>query len=321
MGTDKGLLIPRVSLQSLTDNVTIPNPATALLVYNTNAELGKAGFYYNSGTAAASAWSPVGGDASLTLPFSQLGTNNGPLFLINNNDGNGTSVGISGLAANAIGVRGATLSGKGVVGHAASTGTGVFASVADTDGKALEVSGPMRIAGAGQSPGNGKVLMSDGSGNATWENIAGGVAFRASGVLSGGNEVVPGNGMPIKVAFAGENYDKGDDYINATGTPHSTFIAPTNGVYHFDAQIRTYYNAVDGYQRRLLLILTRSNNRTVVSEFSDSGTNICSSSLSIDIALIMGDQIHIEVSTFGTQSATIGINPEESHFSGRLLFK
>ncbi|MCF2491751.1 hypothetical protein [Dyadobacter chenhuakuii] len=32
VGTDKGLLIPRVSLQSLTDNVTIPNPATALLV-------------------------------------------------------------------------------------------------------------------------------------------------------------------------------------------------------------------------------------------------------------------------------------------------
>ena len=34
---DKGLLIPRVSLLSTTDVVTIPAPATSLLVYNTNA--------------------------------------------------------------------------------------------------------------------------------------------------------------------------------------------------------------------------------------------------------------------------------------------
>ncbi|MCF2491185.1 hypothetical protein [Dyadobacter sp. CY347] len=240
VGTDKGLLIPRVSLQSLTDNTTVPNPAPALLVYNTNAGLGKTGFYYNAGTAAVPAWSLVGGGGSLTLPFSQLGTNSGPLFLINNNDGNGTSVGISGLAANAIGVRGATLSGKGVVGHTSSAGTGVFASATDTDGKALEVSGPMKIAGPGQSPGNGKVLMSDGSGNATWENVAGNVAFRASGVQGGGSEVMPGNGPSVKIAFANENYDFGDDYNNASDTPHSTFIAPFNGVYHFDAQLTFY---------------------------------------------------------------------------------
>jgi trimeric autotransporter adhesin len=51
---NKGLLIPRVSLTSLTDAVTIPAPANSLLVYNTNAALsGGVGFYYNSGKGSA----------------------------------------------------------------------------------------------------------------------------------------------------------------------------------------------------------------------------------------------------------------------------
>ncbi|SKB60776.1 hypothetical protein [Dyadobacter psychrophilus] len=226
VGTDKGLLIPRVSLQSLTDNATIPNPATALLVYNTNAGLGKAGFYYNSGTSASPSWSLVGGGGSLTLPFSQTATNSGPLFLINNQDANDNSVAISGLAANAIGLRGATLSGKGIVGHSASTGTGIFASAANTNGKALEVSGPITIAGPGQSPGNGKVLTSDGSGNATWENISGNVAFRASGVQGGGSEIIAGNTVPMKVAFAAQNYDISNNYTISTQprTAHSMYL-------------------------------------------------------------------------------------------------
>lgn len=37
--TNRGVLIPRVSLTSVTDATTISNPATSLLVYNTNASL------------------------------------------------------------------------------------------------------------------------------------------------------------------------------------------------------------------------------------------------------------------------------------------
>jgi hypothetical protein len=37
--TNQGVLIPRVSLTSVTDAATIPSPATSLLVYNTNAGL------------------------------------------------------------------------------------------------------------------------------------------------------------------------------------------------------------------------------------------------------------------------------------------
>jgi trimeric autotransporter adhesin len=52
--SNKGLLIPRVALTSLTDAVTIPAPANSLLVYNTNAAVpGGVGFYYNSGKGSA----------------------------------------------------------------------------------------------------------------------------------------------------------------------------------------------------------------------------------------------------------------------------
>jgi hypothetical protein len=49
--THKGFLPPRVSLSSVTDVVTIPSPATGLLVYNTNASItggsGTGYFYFN----------------------------------------------------------------------------------------------------------------------------------------------------------------------------------------------------------------------------------------------------------------------------------
>lgn len=55
--SNKGLLIPRISLTSLTDATTISNPATSLLVYNTNAALtGGTGYYFNNGTTGSPAW-------------------------------------------------------------------------------------------------------------------------------------------------------------------------------------------------------------------------------------------------------------------------
>lgn len=48
---DKGFLPPRVTLTSSSDNSTIPNPATGLLVYNTGTNAGlRAGYYYWNGT-------------------------------------------------------------------------------------------------------------------------------------------------------------------------------------------------------------------------------------------------------------------------------
>ncbi len=55
--TNKGLLIPKVSLASLTDAKTVDQPATGLMIFNTNAAISSGtGFYYNSGTTSAAVW-------------------------------------------------------------------------------------------------------------------------------------------------------------------------------------------------------------------------------------------------------------------------
>ncbi len=52
VSANKGLLIPRVSLTGINDNITITNPAISLLVYNTNSSMtgGGLGFWYWNGT-------------------------------------------------------------------------------------------------------------------------------------------------------------------------------------------------------------------------------------------------------------------------------
>jgi len=57
--TTRGVLMPRVNLQSLTDGTTISNPATSLMVFNTGTTLAPAGFYYNAGTPQAPQWALV----------------------------------------------------------------------------------------------------------------------------------------------------------------------------------------------------------------------------------------------------------------------
>ena len=67
--TNKGFLPPRVTLNSISDNTTIPSPATGLLVYNTGNNAGlAAGFYYWNGNA----WSTIatsGGSGSFASSF------------------------------------------------------------------------------------------------------------------------------------------------------------------------------------------------------------------------------------------------------------
>lgn len=61
VSSNKGMLLPRVSLTSTTDATTIPSPATSLLVYNTNASItgthaDGVGYYYNNGTSGSPEW-------------------------------------------------------------------------------------------------------------------------------------------------------------------------------------------------------------------------------------------------------------------------
>jgi hypothetical protein len=83
--SNKGLLVPRVALISVTDAVTIPSPATYLIVTNTNAALpdGK-GLYINMGTASVPNWVKSGSGSATTNAWSLTGntaTNDGANFI------------------------------------------------------------------------------------------------------------------------------------------------------------------------------------------------------------------------------------------------
>ncbi len=77
--SNSGILIPRISLSNNTDTVTIPSPATSLLVYNTG--FAPNGYYYWNGTSwsqlavatASTDWSLLG-NAGTTAGSNYLGT-------------------------------------------------------------------------------------------------------------------------------------------------------------------------------------------------------------------------------------------------------
>jgi len=71
--SNKGVLIPRISLQSLTDVSTISAPTESLIIYNTNTAYGKGFFYYNGSKWVPMAQFTSGSTASPTLG---IGTSN-----------------------------------------------------------------------------------------------------------------------------------------------------------------------------------------------------------------------------------------------------
>jgi len=85
------VLIPRVDLTSVTDGTTIPNPATSLLVYNTNVDLPwGVGYYYNAGTSTNPKWVSLN-VGEVTLWYHRSGTG----FVTSNNTNWQTLPGLS----------------------------------------------------------------------------------------------------------------------------------------------------------------------------------------------------------------------------------
>ncbi|MDR6369181.1 hypothetical protein J2795_000582 [Chryseobacterium bernardetii] len=97
-GINRGLLLPRVFLGSITDATNVPTPATGLMVYNYNTALTPygQGIYYNSGTSAAPNWdklSPQKSDfilsavvfSAATSPVDQAATGTAPTPVVVDN--------------------------------------------------------------------------------------------------------------------------------------------------------------------------------------------------------------------------------------------
>lgn len=89
--TNKGLLIPRVSLMSTTDIATVPGPSVSLLVYNlsTISDVSP-GFYYFEGNI----WKKIGNEDNQNISGSNL---TGSLLTIGIENGNSETIDLSSL--------------------------------------------------------------------------------------------------------------------------------------------------------------------------------------------------------------------------------
>ena len=91
--TNKGVLIPRVTLTGSTDATTIATPATSLLVYNTATTSDVVpGYYYNSGTSGSPVWIRLNTSSLVT------GANSGETIRWNSSTSQWQTTGASGLA-------------------------------------------------------------------------------------------------------------------------------------------------------------------------------------------------------------------------------
>ncbi|MCE7070072.1 MULTISPECIES: C1q-like domain-containing protein [unclassified Dyadobacter] len=311
--TNKGVLFPKISLQSESDKITIPNPAKGLLIYNTNTLAGSEGLYYNSGDGNNPFWRIVG--SKLSFPFSQIGNSNVALFYVSNSGVSQNSVAISG-SSEVIGVRGASDTGIGVSGTS-SSGVGVLA--ASTSGLALHVSGNLKIAGNGQSPGNGKILTSDANGNATWQapavNI---VAFSEVGINGGGNINSSGGQEFVTVNFGNITYNVGGNYNPLA----NSFVAPFNGIYHFDAMVEWTHGDPDlEFSPSLQLVRFSGNNVSELAlDYKYKVSSKYTSIISIDCQLQQGDVVNVRGKS-GVNGVELETANSTAHFNGRMLQK
>ncbi len=165
--SNKGLLIPRINLLNLTDNLTIQNPASSLLVYNTNTALtGGVGYYYWDGSSwkrivtladlpsAANTWKTTG-NAGTTPGTNFLGTTDNTGLVVKTNNSEQMRV---------------------TSGGNMGIGTSTPASLLHVAGD-LSVSKELKAGGNATTAGNpgttGQVLTSNGSSSAPiWANMS-----------------------------------------------------------------------------------------------------------------------------------------------------
>jgi hypothetical protein len=280
--SNKGLLIPRVYLQSSVDATTIPNPAGSLLVWNSNPNMPNGvEFYYNAGSSQSPNWRPL---QDLTLPFTKSTSSNGAAFTIGNYSQDPASTAIK--------------------------------AVGGGSGNALEVSGKLKIAGNGQAPAAGKVLTSDANGNATWE---GAVAFSMVGARSDAAGDFAHN-TERKVPFLTEVYDLANNYVDSYGTPASTFTVPVTGMYHFDVQVGWLNSSADG-QYTIRLYRLRNGVQSSMAANSMHDAYFVQNSISIDVMLQAGDQVYVGAWQNSGNTQFVNWGSGDTRFSGRLVMK
>jgi hypothetical protein len=265
----------------------------------------------------------VGVQGNASLHHGVLGTSAGTNKAGVRGEANGASgIGVYGTTSSDVGygVQGFNNNGVAVFGTS-NSGTGVRAF--SSSGLALDVVGKLKISGANTNPSYGAVLTSDASGNATWINNR--VAFSTTGMNL--NFQIIANNFHTKFHFSNEPFDLGADFVLFTGTnpanTSSSFIAPTSGIYHFDASGNVSASGSQVFENGSIRIRVKrgASEFTAAIETMIIYTDLFGSSMhgriSRDIQLQAGDQVYLELYQDNDQNGTA--NLAGATMNGRLV--
>ena len=163
----------------------------------------------------------------------------------------------------------------------------------------VNVTGALTIQGG--TPGAGKVLTSDATGNASWQQSPQ-VGFSA--YASTPQTLTSGI-----VNFDSEEYDDGNNFSS------STFTAPSAGVYHFDSHVRFNANASVGEYTWIGIIVNGNFRKECTQEIFNQ---IYGAQVSADLKLDAGDAVAIYL--FSYVSQTTQYNSINVWFTGHKVY-
>jgi hypothetical protein len=270
---------------------------------------GQASFYHNSGFGnAIHAESNTGGSrtGSTTVYARALlaGYNNNTTMGSNADAGANLFGSTWGLTAGGGNILGAPITSVGIAGNlfagifmGGNVGIGTNSPAA-----ALHVNGSVLLANGTQ--GVDKVLASDASGNTSWKNSSINTGFSA--YASSGQTLA----LSSQILFSSEDYDDGADFVS------NEYVAPSAGVYHFDAHVRLNGFLLGG---QYCYIYFAVNNTLVKDNTSQSSTNTFGLSISADLKLSAGDLVTVWIyaGTSGNSTVSGSFN---TWFTGHRIY-
>lgn len=259
---------------------------------------------------------------SLLLPLFESTSSTQPLFNLTNNSSSGKVMRLLSHGSDVIETLSLSKTGGAAVKAVGYYDNSIALSAESlTAGLALKVKGNVQLSGGNMEPGEGKVLTSDATGNATWQKPVT-VAFRASGMVNDWPFTIQ-HGTWRKVLFyQAARYNYGNNY----DAPNSMFFPPETGVYHLNAQILWLStNNVTAMRMMLLRNGTSSELARDYSAQANQGDAYMErvSRLSLDIMLQKNDVIWVEAyqTNSGEYQQQLSNAGQSSWFSGHLVFK